>query len=220
MPTSRDNAPDPRRHRQRTLLAAVLAACALLPGAGPSAAAPEPVTLAASRAAHVPTGSITTVVSDPDDTGGALDVRAVRTRIDAASGHASWVRYTVRTDDAFRSTDLHPRWRRFVLELDTDGKPGSERNVSVFARKGRLTAELESNATREVLAELAVRRVGPRRIQISGTPEEIGARKVFWTVDWHQRGDSLCGSVGGRPVVCQDSVPDDGWLRLDRPAWP
>lgn len=220
MPISRSTTPHPRRHQRRRLGAAVLAACALLVGTGRGAAAPEPATGSASPAARPPTGSITTVVFDPDDTGGPLDVRAVRTHVDAATGHATSVRYTVRTQGAFRTTDLHPRWRRFVLELDTDGQPGSERNVAVFARDGRLVAELESNATREVLAELDVRRTGPGRLQVSGTPEQVGARKVFWSAEWHRRGDDECGSISGWPVSCQDSVPDDGWHRLDRSAWP
>jgi hypothetical protein len=221
VPTSRstDRGSQARRSRRLSLCAAALITGPLLAGGGSGVAAAEDPS-AAAVTARPPTGSITTIVSDPDDTGGPLDVRAVRTAVDAATGHADRVRYTVRTQDAFRTTDLHPRWRRFVLELDTDGQPGSERNVAVFARDGRLVAELESNATREVLAELDVRRTGPRSLQVSGAPEQVGARKVFWSVEWHRRGDDECGSISGWPVSCQDSVPDDGWSRLDRPAWP
>lgn len=199
---------------------ATLAGWAVLAGGAPGAAAAGSPTRAAAVASFPAAGSITTVVSDPGDTAGPLDVRTVRTHVDAATGRAHQLRYTVRTTGAFRTAELHRRWRRFVVELDTDGRPGAERNVTIFARDGRLTAELISNATREVLTELDVRRAGRRGVSVSGSPQELGARRVFWTVDWHRRGDAVCGSVGGRPTSCQDSVPDHGWLRLDRPAWP
>lgn len=223
--------PPPRsgtRTRPITALVATLvavpvatqAAWAVLADGVPGVAAAASPTPAAAVASSRSAGSITTVVADPDDTAGQLDVRTVRTHVDAATGHAQQVRFTARTFRAFRAADLHRRWRRFVVELDTDGRPGAERNVAIFARDGRLTAELVSNATREVLTELDVRRAGPRGVSVSGSPEELGARRIFWTVEWHRRGAPACGSVGGRPVTCQDSVPDDDWLRLDRPAWP
>lgn len=164
--------------------------------------------------------SITTLVRDGDDTAGRLDIRTVRSRIDAASGRASGLQYVVRTYEAFRVSALHERWRRLVLELDTDGRPGSERNVRVSGHEGRLSADLISNATREVLARLSVRHPAPTVLRISGSRAQLGARKLFWTADWHRRGDPACGELDGWQLTCQDSVPDDGWLRLDRPAWP
>lgn len=166
------------------------------------------------------TGSITTVVRDADDTPGRLDIHLVRSTVDSATGHAARVRYTVRTLEPFRVSALHPRWRRLVLELDTDGRPGAERNVLLSTRDGRPSAELISSATREVLARLPVRRLQPGVLRVSGSRAQLGARKLFWTADWHRRGDPLCGEVAGWPLTCQDSVPDNGWLRLDRPAWP
>ncbi len=178
---------------------------------------PDPGSLAPPTA---DTGSISTVVRDADDTSGRLDIHLVRSAVDSATGRASRVRYTVQTLEPFRVAALHPRWRRLVLELDTDGQPGAERNVLLSTRDGRLSAELISNATREVLDPLPVRRPRPRVLRVSGARAQLGARKLFWTTDWHRRGDPLCGEVDGWPLTCQDSVPDDGWLRLDRPAWP
>lgn len=202
------------------VLVVTLASWAVPAGGAPNSAAPGSPAPAVAVASSPPAGSVTTIVSDPDDTTGPLDVRTVRLYVDAASGRAHQLRYTVHTTGAFRSAELHPRWRRFVVELDTDGRAGAERNVAISARDGRLVAELISNSTRQVLAELDVRRSGRRGITVSGSPQELGARRIFWTVDWHRRGDVVCGSVGGRRISCQDSVPDDGWLRLDRPAWP
>jgi hypothetical protein len=165
-------------------------------------------------------GSIATVVRDGDDTDGRLDIRSVGSRVDAATGQARRLQYVVRTYEAFQSSSLHHRWRRLALELDTDGQPGAERHVVLSARDGRLSAELVSNATREVLARLRVSHPSPTRVRFSGLRDQLGARKLFWTADWHRRGHPACGGSDGWAVTCQDSVPDDGWLRLDRPAWP
>jgi hypothetical protein len=173
-----------------------------------------------SGATSTDTGSISTVVRDGDDTPGRLDIRLVRSTLNSATGHATRVRYTVQTLEPFRVSALHPRWRRLVLELDTDGQPGAERHVLISTREGRPSAQLISNATREVLDRLPVRRPRPGVLRVSGSRAQLGARKLFWTADWHRRGDPLCGVVDGWPLTCQDSVPDDGWVRLDRPAWP
>lgn len=205
--------------------ALLLAALAVLPlsahgvtpvsGQPDSSSSPMAGSLAGNQAS-----SIKTLVRDGDDTAGRLDIRTVRSRVDAASGRASGLQFVVRTYEAFRVSALHRRWRRLVLELDTDGRPGSERNVRISGHEGRLSAELISNATRDVLARLRVRHPAPTVLRISGSRAQLGARKLFWTADWHRRGDPACGNVDGWPRTCQDSVPDDGWLRLDRPAWP
>lgn len=165
-------------------------------------------------------GSIATVVRDGDDTAGRLDIRSVRSRVDAATGNARRLQYVVRTYEAFRASSLHHRWRRLVLELDTDGQPGSERHVLLSTRDGRFSAELVSNATREVLDRFRVSHLSPTHLRISGRRDQLGARRLFWTADWHRRGHPTCGASDGWALTCQDSVPDDGWLRLDRPAWP
>jgi hypothetical protein len=218
----RDRLPRVRIGVAVLMLSALGALPPTAPGASGATDPPdEPSPPAVAEPGDTPgTGSITTVVRDGNDTAGALDIRKVRVGADAATGRASRLRYTVRTYEPVQVSTLHPRWRRLVLELDTDGQPGAERNVRLSARDGRLTAELISNATREVLERLRVRHPSPAVLRVRGSRGQLGARKVFWTADWHRRGDRECGELDGWPVSCQDSVPDDGWLRLNRPAWP
>lgn len=161
----------------------------------------------------------TTTLSDPDDTQGPLDVAAVAHRVSERTGTAL-LRYTVRLHEPVDARGLHRRHRLLVAELDTDGRPGSERNVTVYARDGELRADLISNATREVIRSLQVGVVGEHRLQVRAARELIGARRIFWYSYFHRTGHPDCGWEEGHPVTCGDSVPDDGWLRLPRAAWP
>ena len=204
-----------RQPIRRRLLVATLLLCPLVAASGvmtPAAARP---------AAEAPTRSttITTTVTDGNDTAGPLDVLKVRHQVVGDRSRAR-LAYTVRTQRAFDDAQLSWRYRNFVLELDTDGERGAERNVTIFARDGQLRADLISNATREVIAHLAVIRIDKRTLRVFGPRRLVGARKIFWTSNFHQRGIPACGWSNGHPITCQDSVPDRGWLRLDRIAWP
>ena len=110
--------------------------------------------------------------------------------------------------------------RNFDLELDRDGEAGSERTVRVLDDDDVLTAEIVSTATRQVLATVNATRPNDRALEITGPRRLLGARSYFWTSNYHADRSPLCGTQDGIPITCQDSVPDDGWLRLDRPAWP
>jgi hypothetical protein len=189
---------------RRPLVAAALATPLLLV---PAAAEPD-----SSR-------SITTRVTDADDTGGPLDIVAVRHRVEGDDRSAR-LSFTVRTQRDFEDSELSWRYRHFIVELDTDGQPGAERNVTIFSRDGVLRADLISNATREVIAHLSVVRVDQRTLRVVGPRRLIGVRKIFWTSNYHQTGVPACGWTDGFPITCQDSVPDRGWLRLDKLAWP
>lgn len=196
-------------------LAAALIACPLL-------AAPAALDSAAARPADESAGrrtTITTTVTDSNDTAGPFDVLKVRHRV---VGNRNWARlaFTVRTQRAFDDAQLSWRHRHFILELDTDGEPGAERNVTIFSRRGDLRADLISNATRQVIAHLSVVRIDKRTLRVVGPRRLLGVHKVFWTSNFHQRGIPACGWSDGYPITCQDSVPDRGWLRLDRLAWP
>lgn len=204
-----------RLSRARRPLVAALIACPLL-------AIPAAMESATARPAEAPSSgrsTITTTVTDGDDTAGPLDVVKVRHRV---VGNEHWARlaFTVRTQRAFDDAQLSWRHRHFILELDTDGQPGAERNVTIFSRDGDLRADLISNATREVIAHLSVVRIDKRTLRVVGPRRLIGVHKVFWTSNFHQRGVPACGWTDGYPITCQDSVPDRGWLRLDRLAWP
>lgn len=161
----------------------------------------------------------TTVTTDPDDTAGPLDLAAVAHRI-RQDPQAVRVRWTVRTHRGFDPGALQHRHRRFTVELDTDGEPGAERNVRMVARPGGVVAEVVSNATRAVIARLPTKRPDRRSLTFAGDPELVGARRYFWYSDFYARGSSGCGRGEGFPVVCQDTVPERGWIRLDSPAWP
>jgi hypothetical protein len=212
-----------RRAPARTSYGAVGAACSvalalttLVPSA-PAAGNPRP-----RPAVEVPRSTtITTTVTDEDDTYGPLDLSRVTHQITYTTlrGRVR-LSYAIRTYLPFDAGSLDPRQRRFVLELDTDGQPGSERNVRISSRGGRLTAEVISNASRKVIATVDVTRPNARTLWITGPRRLIGAHRFFWYSNFHADRSRHCGWSDGYPITCQDDVPDDGWIRLDRPAWP
>jgi hypothetical protein len=163
-----------------------------------------------------------TVVGDPDEDDGAdgpLDVAQVGHRLDV-SGSTTRVGFRLATYEPFHLGDLHAARRHLVVELDTDGQPGAERNLRISARGGTAVAELISNATRRVLARLRLVRPNPRTVLVAADRDLLGARKYFWTTTYHDPESVECGRAGGSPRWCQDTVPDQGWIRMDRPAWP
>ncbi len=164
----------------------------------------------------------TTVTTDPDDTAGALDIAAVAHQVRQLSPPhgAVLVRWTVRTHRPFDPDMLENRHRRFTVELDTDGERGAERNVRLAVRHGRVVAEVVSNATREVIATLRTQRPSRRSLAFVGYKGVVGAQRYFWYSDFHSPGSTACGRGDGFPITCQDSVPERGWIRVDRPAWP
>ncbi|MGI8434272.1 MAG: hypothetical protein ACR2LE_05985, partial [Nocardioidaceae bacterium] len=58
----------------------------------------------------------------------------------------------------------------------------------------------------------SIRSSGPRRL--------LGARSYFWTSTFHADASAGCGDDDGVQITCQDSVPQRGWIRWDRLAWP
>ena len=163
-----------------------------------------------------------TVVSDPDEGDGAdgpLDIARVGHRL-VVSGSTRRIGLRLVTYEPFRLEDLHAARRHLVVELDTDGEPGAERNLRSSSRKGTAVAELISNATRRVLARLQLVRPDARTVVVSADRDVLGARKYFWTTTYHRADSVECGRAGGFPRWCQDTVPDQGWIRMDRPAWP
>ncbi|MBA2639325.1 MAG: hypothetical protein H0U77_04895 [Nocardioidaceae bacterium] len=201
------------RTSRRVRVSALLAACAVaLPTAATASATPGDDDVIT-----------TAVTSDPDDTPGRLDIAAVATRVQQLSPPrgAVRVRWTVRTHEPFDGSLLTSRLRRFTVELDTDGQRGAERNVRLVVRHGRVVAEVVSNATREVIATLPTWRPNRRTLSFAGYKGLVGARRYFWYSYFHARDSAGCGRDGaGQPVVCNDSVPEDGWIRMDKPAWP
>jgi hypothetical protein len=173
----------------------------------------------ASSASHVEPVVTTTTLTDADDTDGPLDVAAVSHTVRERTGSAL-VRYRVRLREPVDARALHRRHRHLVAELDVDGRPGSERNLTVYARDGVLRADLISNATREVIRSLPVQLVDAHILQVRAARALIGARRIFWYSNFHWTGHPDCGWDDGHPVTCSDSVPDDGWLHLPRAAWP
>ncbi len=202
--------------------AALLAAVLLTAGSTVTAAAAvsKPAATGAGRAADdVVT---TTVTSDPDDTPGALDLASVGhlgRQLSPPHGPVR-LRWTVRTHEPFAPILLDSRHRRFTVELDTDGEAGAERNIRLVAREGTVVAEVVSNATRDVIATLRTRRLDNRSLSFAGYKGLVGARRYFWYADYHSRNSAACGPGDGFPITCQDSAPDDGWIRVDRPGWP
>jgi hypothetical protein len=215
----------PRQHRPvrvGTTLGAIAAACSTALAFSPlvpAHASSDPPWAASAVPAR--STSITTTVTDGDDTYGPLDISRVTHRITYTKprGRAR-LTYAVKTYLPFDAGSLDPRQRRFIVELDTDGRPGSERNVRISARNGEPTAEVISNATRKVIATVDVTRPDAQTLRISGPRRLIGAHRYFWYSDFHADQSKHCGQSDGYPVTCQDEVPDEGWIRLDSPAWP
>ena len=214
----------------RRLLGCLAGATSLLSLTGATALASHPAPHATSLSAVAAASATarsgdsvvtTTTVTDPDDVDGRFDVASVRHVVSESDLHHVWISYTVRTFGHWIDPRLDRRWRNFVLELDRDGHPGSEVNVTVSKRDGRIVAELISNATRTVLREVRVSKPDNRSFTISGPRQLLGARTYFWTSNFHARQPrTLCGRSGGYPVTCQDSVPQRGWIRMNRSAWP
>ncbi len=177
----------------------------------------------AHHAHHVSAAGVTTTttVTDPDDVDGRFDIASVQHVVSEADRDHVWMSYTVTTLPSWVDARLDRRWRTFVLELNRDGERGSEMNVTVSKRDGHIVAELISNATREVIHDVRVSRADAHTFTISGPRRLVGARSYFWTSNFHADAPhTLCGRQGGYPVTCQDSVPNAGWIRLSKPAWP
>jgi hypothetical protein len=173
-------------------------------------------------AAATPDGSriiVTKTASDGNDTGGPLDIVRIRHRVVSEGSHAR-LAYTVRVQGPFDNADLSWRRRHFIVELDTDGERGAELSTKIYGRDRRLRADLISNATRQVVAHLGVVRLDERTVRVLGPRRLLGARRVFWTSDFHRTGIPACGWDNGYPITCQDTAPDRGWIRLDPIAWP
>jgi hypothetical protein len=163
---------------------------------------------------------VSSTMTDPDDTSGRLDISLVQDRTVQLDRHHVLLTYRVRTYTTFGSSRLNDTERNFVLELDRDGEPGSERNVRVTSHGGSLVAEVISNATREVIGTVEVSRPNDQAILLLGSRRLIGARSYFWTSNYHSERSPECGDLAGVPLTCQDSVPRRGWIRLNHLAWP
>jgi hypothetical protein len=213
----------PRRRLSRAQLAALGTAtvAALAASLAPTAASAS----GSSAPAVSPTGRADRAVStgattDAADTYGRLDIQRVRDRVVALDQTHYLVGYRVRTYTAFDSARLDGDERNFDLELDRDGASGSERTVMVVDDDGLLEAQIISTATRQVLATVPVSRPNDHAIDLVGPRRLLGARSYFWASDFHAERSPRCGDEDGVAITCQDSVPDTGWIRLDRPAWP
>jgi len=180
-----------------------------------ASAAPSP-----SATDHDTGYTITTTVSDPNDTPGRLDVASVRHRIRVRSPERVSVTYRVKTFTDFASSALHRRHRNFVIELHRDSTAGASRNILVSSRDGRLVAEVISNATRKVIATAKVTRPNRHTVRVQGPRHLVGARSYFAYSNFHSPSSPRCGWTDGYRVTCQDTVPERGWIRMDRPAWP
>lgn len=163
--------------------------------------------------------TVSSTTTDPNDTAGRLDIARVADRVQVSPGRVT-VSYQVRTYSDIRASALQPDQRGFVLELNRDNQAGSERNISIAFREGALVARVISNATREAVGVVAISQPDDAVIRVRGSRRLIGARSYFWTSNFHAVSSPRCGDADGFPITCQDSVPDTGWLRLDRPAWP
>ena len=164
--------------------------------------------------------TVRTQMTDPDDTDGRLDLRSVGHRLRQVTPDSVRVTYRIETLGRFRDGLLESPDRELVLELHRTRTRGADRNITVSSEDGSLTATVISNATREPIGAAHVTRLGSRTIVVTGSRRLIGARSYFLTSNFHLGGSRECGWRDGWPVTCQDSVPDEGWIRVDRFGWP
>lgn len=162
----------------------------------------------------------TTTVTDTDDVAGPLDIAKVRHRVEERPSGRVRISYRITTYDAFATSRLDPAQRNFIIELNQDGESGSERNIRISSRHEVLVAELISNATRRVITTLRVSRPDDHSVRVTGTRRLIGVRSYFLYSNFHANRSRECGWSDGYPITCQDAVPERGWIRMDRPAWP
>lgn len=203
-----------RHPRYRLAVAACAGIAPLLPVAA-SQAAPQ-----VSPAHGQPDRVTRSTTTDRDDTRGPLDVARVIDRVSVYGKRHVHIAYTLHTYDRFSTRDLNRRRRNLTIELGTEAEPGASRNIAIYARKGRLRAKLISNATRRPIARLDVRRVSDRAVRVRGPRRLIGARRYFVHTRYEKRSTAPCGRAGNIPITCGDDIPNRGWLRMDRPAWP
>ena len=164
--------------------------------------------------------SVRTTMTDLDDTEGRLDVRSVHHRLAQLRPHHVRVTYQIQTFGRFRDGLLSSPDREIVLELHRTATRGADRNVTISSESGVLTATVISNATRKPIARARAVRLDARTVRVVGSRQLIGARSYFVTANFHQGGSPHCGWRDGWPVTCQDSVPDSGWITVDRMGWP
>jgi hypothetical protein len=163
----------------------------------------------------------TATMTDLDDTPGKLDLASVQHHAKQLDQHRVRISYRLQTVRPFRDGLLQQPRRVFIVELHRDAPRGADRNITVASRRGTLVATVISNATRELIARVPVHRVDPRTISVEGPRRLIGARSFFAYSNFHDGGSAACGWYeDGWPITCQDSVPDDGWIPVQRLGWP
>jgi hypothetical protein len=181
----------------------------------------EPVSAQRTAAKNVVVGvTARALMTDVDDTDGRLDVRAVGHRLKQTTPDRVRVSYRVTTFRMYRDGLLASPAREFVLELHRTRTRGADRNITVSSESGRLVATVISNATREAIGVARIKRLNGRTVSITGSRQLIGARSYFLTSNYHLGGSRDCGWQYGWPVTCQDTVPDSGWMQVDRMGWP
>jgi hypothetical protein len=164
--------------------------------------------------------TLTATATDDDDVHGPLDIALVRDRVTQVDPARAVVTYRVSTYTSFRSRRIDGRDRYFTAQLDRDGVPGPERTVVIARGSEELEAQVVSARTGRVRATLPVSRPNHHAIEITGPRRILGARRYSWTSDFHADGSRRCGWVGGIPLTCEDSAPDEGWLLMQIVAWP
>ncbi len=182
----------PRRWRRRRMAAAAAAALAS------TLVAAQSSTATTSRVTAQPT--YTTVVTDPNDTDGPFDVARVKHRV--LDRQQLRVRYTVETYSPYAALRLDVRNRNFVLELNRNSHPGSERDVRVSYVSGSLVGEVISNATRKTLVTVAVQRIDARTIRFP-EPRDLSSAR---------------GRTSGRAVPCSTPKPAGSAMVTRSPA--
>ncbi len=199
-----------------------LAATVTAASATPASTVSSPAAIdAPSGALAGPPGiTITTTMTDPNDTQGRLDLSSVGHRVAELRSGRVQVAYRLETFKSYRDGLLDSPDREFVIELHRTATRGADRNITVSSVGGELVARIISNATRRPIARARIDRLDGGDIRIVGSRRLIGARSYFVTSNFHAGGSAECGWDAGWPVTCQDSVPDDGWIRVDRLGWP
>jgi hypothetical protein len=159
----------------------------------------------------LPAGATRTDPADPNDTLGALDIRAVTMAADASP------RWRIET---FSSWSVRRIWDHgsFVVELDTLGDETFDYLVVVHSDGRRLLATLvrvRSDGEQHSLGTLRADKAGPKRAAVSFPLRMLSIGENRASYSW-----SVVSSFTGPacPQTCLDHVPDEGTIEQPLPG--
>jgi hypothetical protein len=147
--------------------------------------------------------------TDPDDTGGKLDLRRLSVVQDDASGDLT---VSVKTWDAWSNRTLgHASSNRLVVDVDTNLDGEADVGARVVRSAGGLVAELRESG--QVVERLPVERLSDHKMRFVLSESSIANPAGAVRLAAHTR---FANQAACTP--CADRAPDTGWLEVEAAA--